>query len=286
VIVALALTSHSLVSAAAPAPEDPVLSPEAEADWKQAEQLFRQGSARYSAADYAGAITAFQTALELLAMHEFDRAVEFALLLNLARAHRRAFEVDKAVTHLRTAMEIYRRLERVTGEDSDEHAEAVSAMPELAAQIAALEADPEPVEAEPIQSEPVVAPESRPSRPEREDASGRGLVIGGGVALGLGVAGLGLLTYGLLAGQRAEADGVALAEIGWTQVEVDAIDQRGQRSNRLAIVGGVVGGVGVAAGAALIALGIQRQRAAKSNQARLHPYGGAQGGGLVIEVEF
>ena len=283
-LVAAALASTSVPAQAAPTSEDEALSPQAEADWKKAEQLFRQGSARYSAADYAGAIEAFQSALELLAMHDFDRAVEFALLLNLARAHRRAFEVDKDITHLRTALEIYRRLERLALEDSDERAEAVEAIPELEAQIAEVEAAvPEPVEPGPSEPGPS---EPGPSEPKPARPGGTGLVIGGSVAIGLGVAGLGLMTYGLLAGQKAESDGVALGGTAWTQTQVDAIDRRGKQANTLAIVGGVVGGVGVAAGAALIVLGVKKKRATGSTQARALPYGSPRGGGLVVEVSF
>ena len=90
----------------------PITDPEADADWAEAERLFRQGSARYAAADYAAAIEAFQAALELVLKHDFDPAVELGLLVNLARAHVRAFEVDRDLMHLRTALEIYRRIER------------------------------------------------------------------------------------------------------------------------------------------------------------------------------
>jgi hypothetical protein len=97
--------------------------------------------------------------------------------------------------------------------------------------------------------------------PKRERQPGTGLIIGGSVALVLGVGGVGLLGAGVAMGQarQREAEGLDLpAELA----RLDELDRQGATSNTLAIAGGVVAGVGVAVGVALIVVGVKKRKAA------------------------
>ncbi|MBL9107180.1 MAG: hypothetical protein JNL82_40170 [Myxococcales bacterium] len=97
----------------------------------------------------------------------------------------------------------------------------------------------------------------------------KGLAIGGGVALGLGVGGVVLGAVGGVKGQKLEEDvtdltgcDAAMPAEGQCKELVDD----GKRANTLAVVGGVVGGVLLVTGAVLLGVGLKR-RAAGKNQA-------------------
>ncbi len=70
---------------------------------------YNEGSTLYSAADYTGAISAFTEALQIVTAELHDMNVRGALLLNLAKAHTNAFDVDHDAEHLRQARSIYTR---------------------------------------------------------------------------------------------------------------------------------------------------------------------------------
>ena len=90
-------------SAGEPAPEAeaPEEEEELSAEAKRTQQLFFDGSAQFSAADYTGAIEKFTEALKIVTKEGLDPTIRGALLINLARAHRKAYEVSRDVTHLR-----------------------------------------------------------------------------------------------------------------------------------------------------------------------------------------
>ena len=68
-----------------------------------AKTFFYEGSARYSAADYLGAIESFTAALEIATRERMELTVRSALLLNLGRAHQQAYLVNDEPSHLRMA---------------------------------------------------------------------------------------------------------------------------------------------------------------------------------------
>lgn len=118
---------------------------------------------------------------------------------------------------------------------------------EIEDERAAAEAD-----AERLRNAPADEPKTR--RP------GTGLIAGGSVALVLAGGGIGMLAAGLSSGQahQREADSLMLpAELA----RLDELDRMGATSNALAYAGGVVAGVGMAVGVALIAVGVKRRKA-------------------------
>jgi hypothetical protein len=139
--------------------------------------------------------------------------------------------------------------------------------PELAAEAGEL-ADRAHTLAEEIETERAAAAAAERAKldgqhdePKRERQPGTGLIIGGSVALVLGVGGVGLLGAGLAMGQarQREANGLDLpAEL----TRLEQLDRQGATANTLAIAGGVVAGVGVAVGVALIVVGVKKRKAA------------------------
>jgi len=93
-----------------------------------------------------------------------------------------------------------------------------------------------------------------------EEKRARGLVIGGSVLVGLGVAGaaVGITGLGLGAARQKEAEALNLDAPG-ALGELDDLDRAGERANIFAYVGGALAVVGVATGAVLIVLGKKKQ---------------------------
>jgi hypothetical protein len=124
--------------------------------------------------------------------------------------------------------------------------------------------DPSP--APPIEHHepPRLAPAPGPDRDRR--------VIAGATLLGAGGLSLGLMALGLGLGARAEQAGREARAADPTRDIDDLLDdgflQRGQAGNRLAIAGGVLTGVTVVIGAALLLLARTRPRHAGANNDR------------------
>jgi len=87
--------------------------------------------------------------------------------------------------------------------------------------------------------------------------AGKGLIIGGAVALGLGVAGLGMMGAGL--GLGAQANDISDLEDDDVSGRRDQF-ARGRTGNALAIAGGIAGGVFAVTGAVLVGLGVKKKR--------------------------
>ncbi|GEM_PF-6055562 len=77
----------------------------------RAEELYLEGSALYTAADYVGAIRAFTDALKVVTREGgLSPSVRGGLIFNLAQAHIRAHGIDRDLSHLRQARDLYKRL--------------------------------------------------------------------------------------------------------------------------------------------------------------------------------
>ncbi|MCA9718522.1 MAG: hypothetical protein KC468_27880, partial [Myxococcales bacterium] len=224
-----------------------------DADIREAERLFEEGRVHYETSDYLKAVDSYKQAYALAQRIndvEFRREVVGALLFNLARAHARAYGLDSDIAHLRQADELigrYLALE-LTPEDQTSGEELQQKIQdELAA------AEPEtPVE--PDEPEPEPAPEPAADEAPADDVDAKpatGLLIAGGVVTGLSAVGLGIMTAGMVSGRRAIDRYNAAADGGARE----DIDQLGRRMNALAVAGGVLAGVLLTTGVALLVVG-------------------------------
>lgn len=138
---------------------------------------------------------------------------------------------------------------------------------------------------------PVVEPEGRKKAPR----DGRGLIAGGALLTVVGVGGIGLLGAGLASGAKAQKDVNNLnpSDLDY-QSKVDDLDAKGKLGNTLAIVGGVLGGVGLAAGIALLVVGVKKRKKYRdehgsddtSASLRVLPIAGRGQAGLVFTGRF
>ncbi len=120
----------------------------------------------------------------------------------------------------------------------------------------------------------VSAPEPEPEKLPQDEISPskrRKLQLAGGITTGIGILGLGLMTSGLIVGWRAERAGDAKIEMAEQQgmtltpddPELSSITARGQAGNILAVVGGAIAVMGLAAGIPTLIIGTRpRQRIA------------------------
>ena len=130
-------------------------------------------------------------------------------------------------------------------------------------------AAPEPEPAPTPAAEPEPAPATTPVGPDPAAVRrARTLVIAGSVTTGLGGLMLGVLTGGLVIGRKAEQDGDALtlqalaagAPLSQDDPELQALVRRGRTGNQLAIAGGVIATVALAAGVTMLVLGLRKRK--------------------------
>jgi hypothetical protein len=143
----------------------------------------------------------------------------------------------------------------------------VQARDTLQEQLKAAEASKPSTPEGPADLPPDEQPEG-PTEPGEGGPKWKGLAIGGGVALGVGV---GLVVMAAVGGARGQA-----IEKDFTQMSCDpnmpapgqctTLADTGKTMNTLAIAGGVAGGVLVITGAVLLGIGLKR-RAASQQQA-------------------
>jgi hypothetical protein len=257
-------------------------APELSEEAKRAQQLFYDGSAQFSAADYTGAIEKFTEALKIVTSEGLDPTIRGALLINLARAHLKAYDVSRDVTHLRSAREIYSRIIREAdraGYSDDDIKESETGLEELDAKLAELEAQ---------DSAPSPAPTSTNSEQDEGEAGGGKRTIGIALAASGGVliaGGAGALGWGTTYESFAEDSVAESGEQGFESAN-EYIDQQKQRGQQWMIAGGAAAGVGLAVlvtGVVLIVKDGKEQKSAKLN---LSPVVSRAGSGLVLTGRF
>lgn len=244
-LIALTLLVPTPVVFAAPVGPQAQVQPSSVID--EADRAYRAGQARYDTSDYEGAIEEFTRAYQL--MLEIDdpdarAAIGLALFFNMARAHTRAYDLDLDTSHLRAARELVDRYEAAGGEDAQ-------GIAEIRREIEDRGSGP-PSEIEASRPDDL----DHPDKGARQRPPGRGLTILGGVSLGATGAIFGVGIAGLVLGGQARSD---YAD-GPTRADRDAATGRGGSANTLAIVGMVVGGVGLATGVTLIVLAVKKNR--------------------------
>lgn len=245
------------------------------------EDLYTQGQEKFDAGDYGGAGDLWAEAVRALPDNP-DNAATRETIMNLAldayiRAYRNAEDrsnIDKAKALLD---EYEAALEASGGALGSEIASEKAKIDDILAELAAA-AEPEP--------EPEENPEPEPTGDDTvfvDDKPGQGLVIGGAVMLGVGAAGLGLMIGGLVGGGSAQK--AYEAAVPGSPEKMD-IEKRGQTMNILAITGGVVGGVFLGAGVALLIVGLQRNKAARLQNVMVLPEVGPEYAGFGLSGRF
>jgi tetratricopeptide (TPR) repeat protein len=272
-------------SEAEPEPEDPKMA--------RARELFDEGVARYTASDYGKAIDFWLEAYTLIPPTFENRLVKAELIYNIARAQQKWFEIDQDIQHLRQAREsLGRYLEEI---DELYPAEQVALeRQKVEEQIAELDESIAEAEAEAARREAELAERMRPKFDEKADARDRKrnkAMIGSGSAFTVvGVGAVGALVAGIgMAGQaeRAVQDLPLAADMDERQRQV----AKGTSGNALIVLGSLAGGVLLAAGVPLLAIGLvgEKKRKQRRREAGLEaaaPMMLPGGAGLMVGGRF
>lgn len=247
--------------AVATAPDDETVASPEDPRVVHARQLYREGEARFATADYTGAIELWTQAFSSVPDASDAARVKALLIYNLATAHERAHAISGEIGHLKQAkvlLESYAAgipsLFGDTPEADDERAKVTGRLDALVRAIEIAERD-KPRRA-------VAHDDDRPDRApadQRADGRrrGRALVITGATLTAIGVAGLAVMGSGLVIGARAnDLGGIDPTDIAGRRDRFE----RGRSGNTMAIAGGVIGGVALVGGAALLGVGLARAR--------------------------
>ena len=252
----------------------------------QVRDLYYEGSTLYSAADYAGAIEKFTRALHVATVNKTDPTIRGALLMNLATAHVRSYDIDEDAAHLHKAVHIYGRYLKeapMLGYPEKDVAEARERKAELEAQLEALKRDkaPAPVASPDPAQEP--APAAAPAdTPAGNRARGLALVgVGGGVLAG----GIAMLAVGAVFKPRAQKQVDKFNDP--PEQEQSFVDDEARKGVIWMATGGAVAAVGIGVLIGGI-VDLARAKKASGQTAGLHvsPWMGRSTSGLVLRGRF
>ena len=253
--------------AAAPAEAGPAQ----EADLSEAKRLYNEGTVRYEAADFAGAIESFTLALsELRSEGINDFSIRGLLLFNIGRTHMRAYEIDGEVEHLLQARTIFTSFVEEAHGHPDQVApgdieEAKTRLEEIEGLLASRD-DPAS-EGDAIQPSTDTPADSGVDQaderdPKRLRASGIGLSVAGAALIGGGV---GMIAWGAgfapaARAQVAELDTLDLPPDSPAYADGEAHIATERRKGTAWMA---AGGVAAALGVAGLAVGIRQLVVAK-----------------------
>lgn len=256
---------------AAPAVQRPAamkLSPEHE----QAQDLYQEGTGHYEAADYPKAIEAFTAALNLSS----NAKIRGTLMLNIALAHTKQFDIDRDLQHLRQAKAIYQRyLDQATdaGYSEDDQADASEALEKIEIKLRMARQIQD--NRERAKARPIPPPPPTVGDPKRRKL-GIGFVAGGSVLVAGGVS---VLAVGATYKPRAETEADKFPEATNGQEYIDLQTKRGT------ILMGVGGGV-AALGVVGLVVGAVQMHKNKPSKVAVTPFGGQNTAGLSISGRF
>lgn len=287
------------------------------------ERLYSEGDKKNGEGDFTGAAESWTRALVLLPEEGANQATRENLLLNVLDAHINAYkrlpgeDGKKNIAHLQEGKKTYelylQQYRAVYGSGRAISSAVQQKSDELNAALAKAEEEnkvPDPVP-DPT-PDPDVGPTPDPTPPGPSPGpNGMGLIVGGSISAALGLGGIGMLIGAGVASTRAEKDYEGAQDEAKTicstypngcnnlepdeqtayddkLTEIDEADKRGRRANTLQIVGGVLGGVLLGAGAAMLAIGIKRHKTSKAfrGNASLTPSLSPGFAGAVLRARF
>ncbi|WP_434424457.1 hypothetical protein [Nannocystis pusilla] len=252
----VSLSLGPAVAVAAPAPAD---------DLVKFDLGFREGQEQFNRGEYLAAARTWSAAVERLREtpdHKDNRAAVYGYI---AEAYRKSVQNGAGLDIVREGLAV---LDAYAGQFTAAYpgealpAQVVETRDQFRAASDAAVAPagpaPEPESERPssVPSDPIDAP--APARPWR------GLTIGGGVSLGLGLASLGMFVGGFVRAREAERqydDPINACPPSDPTGECAEIDGGGRSSSAVATVGVILAPALLAAGAAMLGIGLKRRAA-------------------------
>ncbi|MCH2108290.1 MAG: hypothetical protein MK135_03105 [Polyangiaceae bacterium] len=245
--------------------------------------LFERAAVQYDTSEYVGAVDIFTEAYRRSAQIQDPKLrarVQAAIFFNLARAHSKAYALDRKPEHLLQAVDLLEKYLAQTADLSNEEV-ARQFLEETQKELERLEQEKAKREdAAAAKAEKTAAEREKTRLAEESAANYRGLIVGGSVLMGLGVAGGGVAVAGVFVGTKAKKD----YDAGPTRDERLAADKRVNTANVMLITGSVSAGVLITTGLIMTLTGVKKKK--KSQFATAAPFFSPGGGGLVLSGEF
>jgi tetratricopeptide (TPR) repeat protein len=252
------------------------------------DELFPYGQEKFDAGDYDEAAAAWAKAARLLPEDKKNGSTRATLVGLALNAYLEAYGKDEAkrapIDEAKKLLDEYEQgLQSAKGavELTPDIADAKQRIDEALAQIqkreeeeAARLAAEEAERNKPVEEPPPPPPKKKPGLP---------FIIGGGVSLGLMVGGVAVLAVGVV--NAAEATDIN-RDANSTDAEREAAVKQGNTANDLMAAGAVLGGVFLAAGVALIVVGVLKNKKAASGNAMLVPTLGRNYAGVGFTLRF
>ncbi len=274
---------------------------------EQVRRLAQEAQTRFETADFEGAIELWTQAYAALPEDPQHGPQRSALAYQIAQACVEAYSIDPKLSYLRKAARLFESyLPMIDPKDLETTAEVGKTLDDLRRRIAEAEAaearqreaeEAKQREAEAAQQREAEAARQREAEAARQrDEAARpasepqarprkALAIAGGVTLGLGALSFGVMAYGLAAGADVDRRGDAAKAASDADPAVfRGLLEEGTRANQIAVAAGVIGGVIVVAGAALLGVGLARR--GHRREVRWVPRGYPGGAGLALLGRF
>jgi hypothetical protein len=283
VLAFLSLASLSLVLGAPPALAQPAPVPPAATDGppldvpvepdpsgpgtptdlRGFEAGFAAGQALFDRGQFLPAARTWAETAALMTEGPDTRDNRAALFEYIADAYTRALAGDAPPERVREALAV---LDRYADDLAGAHGPGTLPGPKVEAARAALRdrLSQKPVVAAPAPEGPRPAPAAR-DQPPAPARPWRGLAVGGGLGIGLGVAGMAVFAVSAVGARSAERrfdDPARACDPAALAGECAEIWRAGRTAQTEAIVGAVIGSVGLVTGAALLAVAHRRRTTA------------------------
>ena len=246
------------------APEDDA----PDSDMARAKELFDAGVARYTAADYEGAVDLWLESYALIPPVFENRLIKAELIYNVARAQQKWFDIDQDIRHLRQSHEI---LGRYLDEIDELYPKEQAALErdKIQEQIDELEQQIAEWEAEQARREAELAERMRPKFDEEADARDERrnkAMLGAGAGLtAIGLGGVGMLAVGIAFAGGAD-DSIGDYPLEDDILEREKVIDRGRAGSAMIVVGSLAGGVFLAAGVPLLIAGVVSEKRRKQRR--------------------
>ncbi len=253
------------------------------------DELFPYGQEKFDAGDYDEAAAAWAKAARLLPEDKKNGSTRATLVGLALNAYLQAYGKDEAnrapIDEAKKLLDEYEQgLQAAKGavELTPDIADAKQRIDEALAQIKKREEEAEAARLAAEEAERNKPAEEAPPPPPKKKP-GLPFIIGGGVSLGLMVGGVAVLAVGVV--KAADAQAINDDPASTDEQKTDAAAQ-GKSANTLQVVGGVLGGVFLAAGVALIVVGVLKNKKAASGNAMLVPTLGRNYAGVGFTMRF
>lgn len=234
----------------------------------EAQRLYEEGRAAYETFNYDAAIELWTTALARTPRTDEARGVRSALVYNLAAAQLKAYALDHDEVRLKRARLLLARYldeeQRAGTADPADIDRVLAQVAEIDRELAKDEPPPSPVAS-------ATPPPTHDTAPhDRSRTRGTG-VIAAGATLVVVAGGLaGGMTTGIVMSRRSESRLGELDTIDRETLRPDVVE-RGELGNRLAVGSGVVAGIALGTGIALVVVGKRTRDRSRMQAGAMRP---------------